>query len=160
MTAIAVYSWPSGADDPVSRYVHTQLGPQFTPYVQMTSQWQSWSLFGEDPLRRVEEYAIEIVMDGKREELTRISPATVPPMRRAVVLKTLRRLTDSDVNSVLPEHFLQLQCAAHSLPVGTTVILKEYYFVLPHTDTIQAASFWRTWNPEWSAWDLATIECT
>lgn len=140
----------------------TDLYELTRPYTLITSQWQKWTLFAPDPLRRVNSYAIEVQKDGQWQRLTEINAHTATLWNSAVHLKTIRRLEQSsnrERNKPIRESYLQQACNTYGLEAGTSLQLRIEYFVIPKHEFPKSVQWWRNWKPQWSSFIDATTTC-
>ncbi len=150
-TAIALYSIPDEALDPVSTYLRDYGRPIVRPYIFTTSQWQLWNLFSPDPLRRVTFHGIEIQEGELWRMVANMAPNALPWWGDADELKLLRRLEENtNGGTQFQERYLQLFCKEHRLPRGMPIRLVTIQTVIevpPNT----SIAWWRTqllkWNP-------------
>ncbi len=144
MFAVAVFLLPSNP-------LHTLV----RPYMQLTSQWQSWDIFSPDPLRRASFFRLEIETKDMPETVALLDAAHLPWYERAKELKVLGRLYDDwgvlaadYVRSMCPQ-FPQAAGEVMRLVASSTVIPSD----LPHLATLAS------WNPSFEDRTLATIRC-
>ncbi|PIQ76170.1 hypothetical protein COU78_01270 [Candidatus Peregrinibacteria bacterium CG10_big_fil_rev_8_21_14_0_10_49_24] len=132
------------------------------PYTLLTSQWQKWTLFAPDPLRRVTSFAVEAEQDGKWHRVHEVQPRTVSFWNAAVQLKTIRRLEESkyrERNLPIRAHYAKQVCARYNLAPDTPVRLRIDHFVLPMHTYPHSVSWWKNWKPEWVSRIDATAQC-
>ena len=125
------------------------------PYMQLTSQWQSWDIFSPDPLRRASFFRLEMMTVNGPETLALLDAAHLPWFERAKELKVLGRLYDDW--GMLAADYVRSMCPRYPqaaeevlrLTASSTVIPSD----LPHLAVLAS------WNPQFEERTLATIRC-
>lgn len=147
--AVAIYTVPRDAKDRFSQWIISELMPDVTPYMLITSQWQLWNLFSPDPLRRVTFYHVEIVRDGRWQTIESIDADRYSVWRHAVRFKMLGNLFKSSTNdrTALAERFLELKCAEFGLARDVPIRLVYEDYVIPRHETRASRSWWNAWRP-------------
>lgn len=148
--AVALFSIPTEAVDPVSTPLKEYAKPIVRPYMLATSQWQLWNLFSPDPLRRVTFHGIEIQDGEKWRMVANMAPNALPWWRDSDELKLLRNLEDTvNEGAQFRERYLQMFCEEHRLPSGLPIRLATIQTVidLPPDSSI---AFWKTQLLHWS----------
>lgn len=140
----------------------TDLEELTKPYTLFTSQWQKWTLFAPDPLRRVTAFAVEAQQDGTWHRIHEVNPLTVSLWNAAVQLKTVRRLEESKFrkrNLPIREHYAKQVCPLYNLEPNTPIRLRIDHFVIPLHAYPHSVAWWQTWKPEWFSSVDVTASC-
>lgn len=147
--AVAVYTVPRDARDPLSRWIIAELIPDVTPYMLQTSQWQLWNLFSPDPLRRVTFYHVQRREGTAWTEVDTIDPERYSVWRHATRFKMMGNLLDENAENREPlaHRFLHLTCDEHGLAPGTDVRLVYEFYVIPYHTVRQSRAWWDAWKP-------------
>jgi hypothetical protein len=152
MTAVAVYSLPVEAQDPVSALLKRVVTPVVSPYLLVTSQWQQWNMFSPEPLHREGEYRIELYRDGAWTPLTTITSATVPWWRHGGELKMIRYLEDGF--PWLRSQYLLSLC--RPLGLGPNDVIR----LVVRTDMMPLGPpSWSDWQPSWTETPTGGVSC-
>jgi hypothetical protein len=134
-TAIAVYTLPEGAKDPITRTIRQHVTPHVVPYLLWTSQWQLWNLFSPDPLRRVVEYRIDAWQNDMWVPVHALGARDIWEWRRADELKVLRQLEENPEGmQPLRQRYIRAYCEPLGLAPGTQIRLVFRYYIIPYIE--------------------------
>lgn len=159
--AIAVYSTPREAQDPVGKWMRENLVPRVMPYVLITSQWQLWNLFSPDPLRRVTFYKVDVWDGVEWHEVTTYQPGSFSIWRHATQFKMLGNLLDENAQnrSPLAGRFLHLFCKEKDIPADTRIRLQYVHYTIPYHTERHSRAWWDAWNPEFGVYTGFETAC-
>ena len=148
-TAVALYSLPPDAKNPLIVSLRNNGMRIFRPYVLLTSQWQQWNLFAPDPLRRVVRYFVEIRIDDRWETFAVLDSRTIAWWRDGDELKMLRRMEEGEEHwNPVRRRYLELFCMERNLTPGTPIRMVYDFHVIPATGSPLPLAWWRDWTPE------------
>jgi hypothetical protein len=112
MAAVAAWSVPEVASDPVARFVRATVTPLVRPYILLTSQWQQWNLLAPDPPSTTFALLL-IVTEGKSVRRIAFPPAELNRFTRWNERNVLGNiLDDGQGNQPLLESYLRSLCGA------------------------------------------------
>ena len=161
MFAVAVYSLPLDAKDPLTTSARDHLRPVVMPYLFSLSQWQQWNLFSPDPLRRVTTYVLQThTKDSSMwQDFAVIGRNTVPWSSLSRELKLLGNVEDKKDYEPVRKALLQTYCRTLNLPTGTPVRLVYERYVLPQPPAPESQEFWQSYVPQVSRTIDTDIVC-
>lgn len=150
--AVAVYSTPREAQDPIGLWSRLDLIPIVTPYMLSTSQWQLWNLFSPDPLRRVTFYRVETQHEGVWKELVTYKPGSFSIWRHATQFKLYSNMLNEFEQNRAPlaGRFMHLLCAEKGVAAGTPIRLQYIYYVIPFHTQRETYAWWNAWQPQFA----------
>ena len=132
----------------VTRVVRTVV----QPYGFLASQWQGWSLFAPEPLRKVRTYILEEKQsDTTWQLLTEIGADRTAWWQKGHLLKILRRMESDDRYFPIKQRLLFAYCEEP----GTRIRLRRREYEIP--EALHGAE-WKLWKPEWKEEKLAHVE--
>jgi hypothetical protein len=101
------------------------------PYMFTMSQWQYWSVFAPDPLRRCSTYRIELLQsDGAWQNLKTIDYAHLSATERYREFRMLENFERKRMHELVPQ-YLRTFCDPLHIPNGSTLRLVAMSFDLP-----------------------------
>lgn len=159
MFAVAAYSIPLNAKEPLVVAARERLRPMVMPYLFTTSQWQQWNLFSPDPLRRVTSYILQIEKEGTWTDFAVINRKTVPWSALSRELKLLNNIEGGENFMPVRQAILQNYCRTLGLPAGTPLRLVFESYVLPQPPSPPSRAFWQTYIPEVTRTPDVDIRC-
>ncbi len=131
-----------------------------SPYILMTSQFQSWDMFSPDPTRRLKEIRIETMQNGTWSLSRLVDGKHLGSFKRAPELKYLDMIQAYPSLKPLEEPYIQDVCRSDHLKPGTPIRMRIRRAVLPMPEDRNSIDAWRQWRPEWSEWIDHTTSCT
>ena len=145
-SAVRLDALPDAANDGFSKALRP-LQSFVRPYVLLTSQWQQWNLFSPDPLRRIVTYRMEKEEIKGWSTVETFDAGTYSVFRQASEFKFLGRLLEGGQTQLpLVANFLQQECTAKMLPLGTHVRLVYLSSVIALPQHPFSLSGWQNLN--------------
>jgi hypothetical protein len=150
MTAIAVFSLPTDANDRVTQWIRYNTASAFSPYVFQTSQWQQWNLFAPNPLRRIVFYRIDTkTQDGDWMRVTTIDSTTYGLWRHTTRFKLLSLAIEEQTRRpALTERAAQVLCTEYGFIPGERIRIWHEIAIVPSITPSPNKTWWDSWIPQ------------